>query len=371
MTTLSLLPIWIVDFLGAVALIVISGLCLRKALALVNAERENPLAIFLLWFCGAIFTLALSRSVGHILKHLLSMSGNLDIWLSLEPYSGSINTMAFIVIASVTLFFDRIETIMSRMARDKEKIEKNSQALLHLNKDIEAVIAERTRASMALRIAHEVRNPITIIGGMVRRLLNTYPDEKEGKLKLIHILDQSRKLENLVSKFETVRPEARKIFAPLELNPIVADSVESLQKDATSKDVGLLFFPSPTPLFFHGNASLIKMAILHLLRNALEACGKGCAIRVRTKMTPEGGQLAISDNGPGIHKDLLEVIFDPYLRLHRQATGLGLPYVKQIINEHMGTIELSSEEGKGTTVVIVLPSHLGELAGSSGGNYHI
>ena len=226
MVTLSLLPIWIIDFFGAIALLLLAGLCLKKALALVNAERESPLAIFFLWFCGAIFTLALSRSVGHMLKHLLVATGNKELWQLIAPYSGSINTMAFIVIAAVTLFYDRIDTIMNRMVRDNEKIEKNSQALLRLNKDIEAVIAERTRASMALRIAHEVRNPITIIGGMVRRLLNAYPNEKEGKIKLAHILDQSRKLENLVGKFETVRPEARKIFAALDLNQIVDESVE-------------------------------------------------------------------------------------------------------------------------------------------------
>ena len=369
MITISMLPIMFLDFAGALAFILLSGLCLKHALALVQADRESPLAIFLLWFCGALFALALSRSSGHILKHLLTLSGREDLWLFVAPYSGSINSMAFIVIASVTLFFNRIETIMERMVRDREKIEKNSQDLFRLNKDIEAVIAERTRASIALRVAHEVRNPITIIGGMVRRLLNVYPAEEEGRLKLVHILDQARKLENLVSKFESVRPESKKIFAPLDLNPIVTEAVESLQEEARSKEVSLLPTLSQTPLFFHGNSSLIKIAIAHLLRNAVNACGKQNRIIITTEMTSAGCQVEITDDGPGIPKEMLEVIFDPYLHVNRQSTGLGLPYVKQIINEHMGTVTVTSEPGKGATVLIILPTHLGELTGVGGGSY--
>jgi signal transduction histidine kinase len=371
MITISMLPVWLLDFGGALALIVLSGLCLHHALAMARADRESPLAIFLLWFCGALFALALSRSSGHILKHLLTFFGKKDLWLLLAPYSGSINSMAFIVIASVTLFFNRIETITERMVRDREKIEKNSQELFRLNKEIEAVIAERTRTGMALRIAHEVRNPATIIGGMVRRLLNSYPPEEEGRLKLIHILDQARKLENLVSKFESVRPEAKKIFAPLDLNPIVAEAAESLQKDARAKDITLVSELSQAPLFFHGNSSLIKIALAHLLRNAVNACSKKSRIRITTEMTPAGSQVRIADNGPGISPEMLEIIFDPYQHINRQSSGLGLPYVKQIINEHMGTVTITSELGKGTTILIVLPTHLGELTGVAGGTYSI
>jgi len=371
MTTISMLPVRLLDIGGALALIILAGLCLNHAYALARTDRESPLAIFLLWFCGAIFALSLSRSSGHILEHLLTLSGKKDLWLFLAPLNGSINSLTLIVIAAVTLFFNRIETIMERMVRDREKIEKNSQDLFRLNKEIEAVITERTKAALALRIAHEVRNPVTIIGGMVRRLLNAYPTEEEGRLKLIHILDQARRLENLVSKFESVRPEAKEIFAPLDLNPIVAEAVELLREEARAREISLVPDLSHTPLFFHGNSSLIKIALAHLLRNAVNACGKNNRVLIATEMTSAGCQIRISDDGPGISQEMLEVIFDPYLHLNRQSTGLGLPYVRQIINEHMGTVTITSEQGKGATILIVLPTHLGELTGVSGGNYAI
>ncbi|MBU4034673.1 MAG: PAS domain-containing sensor histidine kinase, partial [Proteobacteria bacterium] len=132
MITISMLPVWLLDFGGAIALIILSGLCLNHAYAFARADKESPLAIFLLWFCGAIFALALSRSSGHIIKHLLTLSGRGDFWLILAPYSGSINSMAFIVIASVTLFFNRVETIMERMIQDREKIEKSGKELFRL-----------------------------------------------------------------------------------------------------------------------------------------------------------------------------------------------------------------------------------------------
>jgi signal transduction histidine kinase len=135
--------------------------------------------------------------------------------------------------------------------------------------------------------------------------------------------------------------------------------------------VSLLPTLSQTPLFFHGNSSLIKIALAHLLRNAVNACGKKNRIIITTEMTSAGCQVKITDDGPGISKEMLEVIFDPYLHVNRQSTGLGLPYVKQIINEHMGTVTVTSEQGKGATVLIVLPTHLGELTGVAGGSYAI
>lgn len=369
--TLFLLPIWLIDFIGSFLFILFAGLCLRQTFAILKADKESPLAIFLLWFSGALFALAVSRSMGHIVNHLLFLLGREDLWNTVGPYSGSINTITFVVIASVTLFFERIESIMDRMMRDRDKIEKNSQELLRLNKDIEAVIAERTRAEMALRIAHEVRNPATIIGGMVSRLLNSPTATPGDKSKLTHILEQSRKLEGLVSRFESIRPESKKIFAPLDLNPVVEEAMAIVQQDARAKDIALVFDRCHSSLIFQGNGSLLKMAFTHLMRNAIAASPAGNMIHIITDLAPNGMLLLIRDNGPGIPKDVLEHIFEPQFRIRRQTPGLGLPYVKQIITEHMGKIKINSSPGNGTTVKILLPSHLGELGRGASAEYMI
>ncbi len=361
MTTVSVFPIWLIDFCGSAAMIIISGLCLTCAYKISTKEPDDPLASFLLWFVGAIFALSLSRSMGHIVKHLLFFCGRSELWQHISPYSGTVNTVTFIVISSVTLFFHRIQTIMERMSRDRDTIAKNSNDLMRLNKDIGAVIAERTRAEIALRIAHEVRNPVAIIGGMVRRLIGGSAAESAEIRKLKHILDQTRKLEDLVNRFQSVRPESKKIFSPIDLNPMVEEATETVQTEADAKEVMLLLDRSQGSLFFHGNSSLIKMAVIHILRNGIEACRKGDMIHIMTDVGPHGVFVQIQDNGPGIPEDVLDQVYEPTFRIRGQTTGLGIPYVKQIINEHMGTITIKSKMGKGTTVDIVLPTHLGEL----------
>ncbi|MGQ9499640.1 MAG: hypothetical protein ACUVQ6_04670 [Dissulfurimicrobium sp.] len=69
------------------------------------------------------------------------------------------------------MFFDKIQIIIEKMSQDRTKIEKTSKELLRLNLEMERIVSERTRAEMALRIAHEARNPVMIIGGLIQKII--------------------------------------------------------------------------------------------------------------------------------------------------------------------------------------------------------
>jgi signal transduction histidine kinase len=111
-----------------------------------------------------------------------------------------------------------------------------------------------------------------------------------------------------------------------------------------------------------GSKHLITIAIIHVLRNALEACRKGNRIEVVTRPAEKSVHIIIRDTGPGIAPDLVEHIFEPFYQTNTGTTGIGLPYIKQIVEEQKGTISLTSETGKGTSVLISLPPLLGELS---------
>ena len=371
MDSLSLYPVWIVDLVGSTAMIILAGLCLKVALNIFHRDQENPLGIFLLWFFGAIFAFSLSRSLGHIVKYILIVSDHKNWWNHLSPISGSINSITFVVIASVTLFFQRIQAIMERMNRDRHKIEKTSHDLLELNKDLENIVFERTRAEMALRTAHEVRNPVVIISGLIQRLVSASSKCSEEKEKLELILQQAKKLESLVARFEGVRPETKRTFAPLELSSLVEACLDLIQEEAENKGVTILLDRAPSSLVFQGNEQLLKIAVLHVLRNAIEACGLGDTIQISTELGDKGLVLQIQDSGSGIPQEILMHIFEPFYSTRRGGTGLGLPYVKQIIEEHKGHIEIASTEQVGTTVAISFPTHLGILSKSAPLDYQI
>lgn len=357
----SLLPIWLLDVSGCLVMIMLSFLCLGVARKIYCRDPENALSAYLLWFSVAIFAFSLSRSLGHIIKHILYFAGQEDWWRNLSPFSGSINTITFVVIGAITLFFNRMEAIIHRMAQDKEKIEKTGYELLNLNKDMENIVSERTRAEMALRIAHEVRNPVTIIGGLVRRLPKMASGDKTERNKIESILSQTQKLEFLLSRFEGLVSEKSKHFAEEDISRLISQAIELVQPDVQEKNITLLYIQQTEEHTVQIDARLIKVVIVHLLRNALNSCEEEGSVRITTRMNGNWFELTIDDTGSGIPQDMLPHIFEPVYSSGEIKTGLGLPYIKQIIDEHRGTIDIESQGRRGTKVTIRIPVFLGEL----------
>lgn len=357
----SYYPVWFIDLTGSILMIILSLLCLKTAYHLYKREPDNALSNHLLWFCMAIFAFSASRAIGHIIRHILYFSGYSHWWKNLSPISGSINTITFVIIASVTLFFHRMQNIMGRMINDRQKIERSSLELLKINRDTGAVVSERTRAEMALRVAHEIRNPVVVIVGLLRGIATHAQECSPYKDTLQKIITQAEKLETLVQDFETMRPELEKIITVLDINQIMDESIEVVLPDAERKKIGLLFEPTQANLVFQGNKDLLKIAVIHIFHNAINACKSGDSIHASTALGKKGIMAKIEDTGPGIPKEILEHVFEPFYTTIRGKTGLGLAYVRQIIKEHKGEVAIKSVEGSGTSVEITLPTHLGEL----------
>ncbi|MDA8162382.1 MAG: HAMP domain-containing sensor histidine kinase [Desulfobacteraceae bacterium] len=361
MTYLSLYPIWTVDLLGCLAMIVIATKCLAVTYKMYRSDTKNVLSNYLLWLVTALFAFSVSRSFGHILNHIFYFLGYSHIWKELSPVSGAINTITFIAIAAITMFFDRIQAIMDQMSRDRSKIQETSKELLKLNKELEIIVSERTQTEMVLKIAHEARNPVMIIGGLLLKLLKGMPSESGERQIVEKVMEQARRLEAMVSQFEEAFFKTKKHFSSQELNSITEDAIEFVRLAADEREIIILFDRSPANLVFQGNKYLIKVALAHIIRNAIEVCSPGDTIEITTGLMEKWVTVTIKDNGPGIPEDVKAHAFEPFYNTPHGETGLGLPYVKQIIDEHKGEIRLTSSMGKGTTVKIRIPSHIAGL----------
>lgn len=139
------LPIWIVDVAGSAAMIVLSLMCLQLALKLKRLDRSNIIWTYMAWVCYALCLFAFSRGAGHILKQVLVMAGKVNIWETIGPISGSINTLSFILVSSVTLFFHRTWIIYSDIQNDKLALKNLSDELFFLNRHLENLVTERTK----------------------------------------------------------------------------------------------------------------------------------------------------------------------------------------------------------------------------------
>ena len=143
-SSLPLFPVWFVDMLGSALMIIISFACVRYGQLLRRTDRDNVIWTYLLWLSLALALFSVSRSIGHIAKRLLLLAGHSDIWVALRPYSGSINSLTFVIAGSITLFFQRVYRINVQILSDKRAIEKASEELRWLNRNLEDMVHQRT-----------------------------------------------------------------------------------------------------------------------------------------------------------------------------------------------------------------------------------
>jgi two-component system NtrC family sensor kinase len=140
----SLAPIWFTDLFGSGLMILFSFVAVWYAMRLAKTQPSNVLWTYLLWLSAALAGFAVSRGVGHIAKRLLLVLDMHDIWTDLRPFSGGINSLAFVVVASITLYFQRVHRINNAILEDKKALEKAGQEVMHLNRNLESLVVQRT-----------------------------------------------------------------------------------------------------------------------------------------------------------------------------------------------------------------------------------
>lgn len=142
--TFSLAPVWFVDVVGSALMIVFSFLSVRYVIKLKRVQSSNMIWTYMLWLSLALAGFAASRGVGHIVKRLLLLFDMRDLWVSIRPFSGAFNTLAFVVVAAITLFFQHVQKINKEILKDKKALEDATKEVMHLNRNLESAIAART-----------------------------------------------------------------------------------------------------------------------------------------------------------------------------------------------------------------------------------
>ncbi len=140
----SYLPILVVDVLGSVAMVVLAFLSLYKAKTLRDMDPDNAVFLYLLWICAGFTGFAVSRSFGHILRQVLILTGNGDVWASISPYTGTVNTVSFMLVGLITLFFNQSWKINEKILSAKQQLEETGIKLRELNQTLEQKVVERT-----------------------------------------------------------------------------------------------------------------------------------------------------------------------------------------------------------------------------------
>jgi signal transduction histidine kinase len=247
--------------------------------------------------------------------------------------------------ASVRAMRDQLER---RVRERTEELGAAQEELLR--KERLAVLGQLTGT-----VAHELRNPLSTIDNslaVLERRMDMSSDDLARPVERIH-----RNVHRCNAIIGELLDFARARAAPLE--PTVLDEWlrELVSELGASSDVPVRFVPGGGDATVPLDRDRLRRAIINLLDNARDAVHDGSpgAVTVRTRVDATRAEIEVSDDGPGIAPELLERIREPLFSTKSFGVGLGLPIVEQIIDEHGGGFELTSEPGSGTRALLWLP----------------
>ena len=218
---------------------------------------------------------------------------------------------------------------------------------------------------VAAGVAHEVRNPLNALQInlqiLEQELRDLVPDRGAHIYAVLNkISNELSNLDNFVAEFlRYARPPRLKIER-LPIRPLLTDLVTFLEPAFGAKKVALRLATTQEPRIIHADSFQLKHAILNLLLNALQATAPGGSVVLTTAKDQGRLSIEVRDSGEGIPADKLERVFDVFFTMREGGTGLGLPISRRIIDEHGGSLTLSSEAGRGTTARILLPLRASE-----------
>jgi len=206
---------------------------------------------------------------------------------------------------------------------------------------------------MAAVVAHEVRNPLAGIKGVIQILISRRGSGDPDLPVMNDIVARIDSLSELVNDLMVfARPRAPKPVE-LRLQPLVVEALTMARRDPAAALVQISVDGGDSSIV--ADAELIRAALFNLLLNAAQAVGEQGTIHVRTMVFGESAVVEVQDNGPGIPAELRERVLEPFFTTKSRGGGLGLPIAKRSAELHGGSLTLSSPESGGTVARLTLP----------------
>ncbi|MBN2366504.1 MAG: PAS domain S-box protein [Calditrichaeota bacterium] len=245
------------------------------------------------------------------------------------------------------ILYERLEDRIAELQRAYQKLETNADRLLR---------AERLAAigKVAASVAHEIRNPLVSIGGFARLMDKKMTDNDELKKYTSIIINQVDHLESILNNILGIASPRPPEQVSVNIHDVIYHVLTMMDEVLHKKNIELDLQINCRQPQITGDEKQLFQAIMNIIKNAVEAIpGKG-TITIRTECSKQFVDIEVRDSGHGIAREALRKIYDPFFTTKSGGTGLGLAVVHQIIKDHKGYIEISSELDRGTNVKIRL-----------------
>lgn len=206
-------------------------------------------------------------------------------------------------------------------------------------------------------VAHEIKNPLNAISLRLDLLRAHAEVQQNGMIPEIDILsNEVRRLDRVVKTFLDFSRPLEVRFADVDLAALTGEVANLMTPQARASGVEMHFEAPAEPARMRGDADLLKQAVLNLVTNALEAMKGGGKLSLKVESTGDTAVVEIADNGPGIPPEVRDKVFQLYFTTKERGSGIGLAMTYRAVQLHNGTVDFTSELGRGTTFRLQFPA---------------
>lgn len=272
-----------------------------------------------------------------------------------------------IVLSSVTSFFLISLVFLFVFYSSKKNKEKANLRLESLNKDLEET--NKIKNQLFSIIAHDLRNPLSSLYGLVTLLEMKAADKKELDRLIPELVSRfkhtSTLLNNLLNWSKSQMQGYKIVPAIFDVNVLFRNNIELLSHRFKEKEITVVI-KNEKPLSVLADKNMIDLVILNLLSNALKYCDKKDEVTIYSESKPGFITFSVKDTGTGIPENKIDLLFTSSFystngTRNERGTGLGLMLCKEFIEKNDGKIWVESDFGQGTTFHFTLPVHSSEL----------
>lgn len=240
-----------------------------------------------------------------------------------------------------------------------DSLEKNREALEGAYKEIMKQDTLAELGKFSLMIAHEVKNPLSIIKSSLD-VLKKDPVGSSNSPMVVYMEDEIRRLNRMIEDFLAFARPAQPCFCTIDVNALLHEIVTRFELQEAGSAIEIESRIPTEPCEAYADPDLLTRAISNILKNAFDANRGRGTVRVTASCQNSTWTVDIEDQGEGIALEHINKIFEPFFTTRSKGTGLGLAYVSQVIRAHNGSVGARNRDRGGAVFSVALPVRQGK-----------
>lgn len=228
-----------------------------------------------------------------------------------------------------------------------------SKRIIDINNALKELDKEQKIKASIFKLAHELKNPLAVCSGYLEMIPESVEPKVDGYLNIIS--DELKRSLTILNDFSSLGKIKKLDKEELDLSLLFED-VQNVLNPLYQENNGRITIPKEDELYICGDYARLKQVLINILKNSLEAKIKdtiNASIKIRKQKN--NYKISIADNGKGMTKEELNHIYDMFYTTKTNGSGIGVPFIKEIVDLHGGEVDYKSQKNKGTIITITLP----------------